>query len=255
LAMLSAPYVCALRSDTGASAIQRFVQMAFSPNAADGCVESLWNGLIDVSESDTATTAVCALVSRLSLSDTRMLDEVSTCISRFTSSVLRNIVVTNLALDVKPIVCAHLYKAGQVASETLTSLATWPKVTRTVTLRATAGCLTSSSNSLRAQMIYEAANLTDADAIPCIAVLAAAWGPTSSLLSMMSVEQCVHALPYTLSDVLRGELSGVMETLVSCLLRNLNGSHTKLVTDTLLELRDDVTPALWSRIVDALATT
>lgn len=251
LAMLSAPYACALRSETGASAIKRFTQMAFSPHASDGCVESLWNGLIDVSESETATAAVCELVSRLSLTDTRTLDAVSTCVSQFTSSVLREQVVKKLALDVKPIVCARLYNAGQVASETLTSLATWPKATRTVTLRATVGHLTTSSNSLRAQMIHEAANLTDVDAIPCIAILAAAWGPTSALLSMTSIEQCILALPYTLSHLLRGELSGMMETLVSCLLRNLNGKYSKVATDTLLELRDDVTLALWSQIVDS----
>jgi hypothetical protein len=159
--------------------------------------------------------------------------------------------VKKLALDVKPIVCARLYNAGQVASETLTSLATWPKATRTVTLRAMVGHLTTSSNSLRAQMIHEAANLTDVDAIPCIAILAAAWGPTSALLSMTSIEQCILALPYTLSHLLRGELSGMMETLVSCLLRNLNGKYSKVATDTLLELRDDVTLALWSQIVDS----
>ena len=251
LVMLSAPYACALRSETGGSAIKRFTQMAFSPHASDGCVESLWNGLIDISESETATAAVCELVSRLSLTDTRTLDAVSTCVSQFTSSVLREQVVKKLALDVKPIVCARLYNAGQVASEMLTSLATWPKATRTVTLRATAGHLTTTSNSLRAQMIHEAANLTDVDAIPCIAILAVAWGPTSSLLSMTSTEQCILALPYTLSHLLRGELSGMVETLVSCLLRNLNGDYSKVATDTLLELRDDVTPALWSQIVDS----
>lgn len=253
LAMFSAPTACALKLELGVSVIQRFVEVASLSQSARECMVMLWKGLSTLPESAVAVAAVRALTSRLHLADLELLDQASTCIKQFASSVLRDEAIKSLAQDVKPIVCAQLFKAGQVPAETLTSLALWPKETRMITLKATARNLADSTTALRAQMVHEAANLVDDQSIPCLSILAAAWGPTSSLLPMMSVEQCVRALPYTLNHLLQGDLSGLMDSSVSSVLRNMKGSHSRVAIDALLELRNSISSALYVQMIDAIA--
>lgn len=253
LAMFSAPTACALKLELGVSAIQRFVEMASLSQSCRECMVMIWKGLSVVPESAIALAAVRALTSRLHLADLELVDQISTCIKHFASSALRDEAINSLAQDVKPVVCALLFKAGQVPAEMLTSLALWPKETRMITLKATARYLVDSTTALRAQMVHEALNLADDQSIPCLSILAAAWGPTSSLLPMMSVEQCVHVLPYTLSHLLQGDLSGLMDSSVSSVLRNMKGSHSRVAIDALLELRNSISSALYVQMIDAIA--
>lgn len=122
-----------------------------------------------------------------------------------------------------------------------------------LTLKLTAGHIARSTSTLRAQMMHEAVNLGDCTAIPCIAILAVAWGPMSALLNVASIEQCTAALPCTLPHLLKGELSGLSDAIVSSALRNLKGAHARVAIDVLLEMRNDVTNAVWAQVVDALA--
>jgi hypothetical protein len=101
-------------------------------------------------------------------------------------------------------------------------------------------------------MLHETIGLAHDDAIPCMAVLATAWGPAASLLALASVEQCVLALPFTLPHLLRSELTGMIDAVASGLLKNLKGQYSSIVADTLLELRQDVTAASFGQMVDVL---
>lgn len=253
LIMRGAPSACSLNAEGGVTAVERFINMAYLSRVANGCVSELWKSLISVSEDDVAFAAVRSLASRLDLTNTHILDEASLCISKFKSSTLRAEAVRTLRQEVKPIICARLFKIGQARAETLISLATWPKETRMLTLKLTAGHIARSTSTLRAQMMHEAVNLGDCTAIPCIAILAVAWGPMSALLNVASIEQCTAALPCTLPHLLKGELSGLSDAIVSSALRNLKGAHARVAIDVLLEMRNDVTNAVWAQVVDALA--
>ena len=251
LVLQSIPFACALGTDSKQDIIRQFVRMALRTDTPKDCVLSLWKGLKMISEGAVASAAVEALTPLLNLDEMDMLSHVSTCVKDFHSAALRNEVLKLLPLDIKPVVCAYLFQNGQVTSETLTSLSTWPKSTRVLTLKATAGILQTSSSALRAQMLHETIGLTHDDTIPCMAVLAAAWGPTASLLVLASVEQCVLALPFTLPHLLRSELTGMIDAIASGLLKNLKGKYSSIVADTLIELRQDVTAASFGQMVDA----
>ena len=252
LVLQSIPFACALGMDNRRDTIRQFVRMAQQTNTPKDCVVSVWKGLKMISEGAVASAAVEALTPLLNLDETDMLSQVSACVRDLHSTAVRNEILKLLPLDIKPVVCAHLFQKGQVTSETLTSLATWPKSTRVLTLKATAGILQTSSSALRAQMLHETIGLAHDDAIPCMAVLATAWGPAASLLALASVEQCVLALPFTLPHLLRSELTGMIDAVASGLLKNLKGQYSSIVADTLLELRQDVTAASFGQMVDVL---
>ena len=257
LVMYNAPLACSMQSGAGSSIIEHFVEIASRKDAAEGCMLSLWKGMTSVTEGEGASRAIRALTAHLPKSldsnSTKMLESVAMHIKAFVSPVLRDECVRMLDTAIKPVICAHLFLKSQVPGETVTALSTWPKNTRVLTLKSTAATLRKASVTIRAQILHEASNLHDGDAIPCVAVLAAAWGPTAPLLPLTSIEQCIRNLPYTLSQLFKGELSSLSEAVIMSLLKHAQYAHTSIVRDAICEIRNGVALSTWMRISDAIA--
>jgi len=257
LLMYNAPLACSMQSDSGSCTIENFIKIASRKDAAEGCMLSLWKGMATVAEGESASRAIRALTASLpKLIDSnaaQMLESVAMHIRAFSSAAIRDECVRMLDAEIKPVICAHLFLKNQVPGETVTALSTWPKTTRVLSLKLTAATLRSAPIGIRAQILHEASNLNDGDAIPCVAVLAAAWGPTAPLLPLTSIEQCIRKLPYTLSQLLKGELSTLSEALIMSLLKHAQHAHTAIVRDAICEVRNGVALSTWMKISDAIA--
>jgi len=257
LVMHIAPFACALRSDTGSPALENFVRIATRQDAADGCVTAIWKGLSSIAEGEGASHAIRALTSHLPRPDNaravRVLEVVAVYISEFPSASMRDMCIKMLDPAIKPVICARLFSKNQVAAETLTALAMWPKETRAGALKSTAAALRFAPVTLRAQMLYEASSLNDGDAVLCVAILAAAWGPTAPLLPLTSIEQCIRALPYTLPLLIKDDLANLAETLIMSLLKHSHDAHATIVRDAMCEIRNVVTSTTWAKVADVIA--
>lgn len=254
LIMSEVPRICEFRRETAVDNIQKFVDIAHSRDASKDCVIALWTGLSNLTEGVVASTVICALSPRLPSpgdepSSIHFFDQIGNAVKRIKSSKVLEDVIRNLTPRVRPVICAHLLSQSKFSVESLVSLSVWPDSTRVATLKIVAPKLSSAPLALKVQMLHEATRLPD-DSLSCVSILAAAFGPSETLLPLMSVEQCILSLPYNLPLLIRGDMSGLTDTLVTGLLKHLRGQHAQSVHDTLCELVTDLSSNLLNAVLD-----